>query len=1174
MTDDTAATEARDETVIAARSNTLEETEFLIIPDVPTDPLAGAIALGEASVEAAQDAAQEAEPDDKLRTGFRLKYLELYNWGTFNGQVCRLNLDGKNGLLTGDIGSGKSTAVDAITTLLVPSQKVAYNKAAGADLKERNLRSYVQGYYKSERNDIGGSAKPVALRDSSSYSVILGVFENPDYEQAVSIAQVFWTKDIVGQPQRFYVGAEEALTITADFSNFGTDTTKLRRLLRSKGCELFDSFPAYGAWFRRRFGIDNEQALELFHQTVSMKSVGNLTDFVRSHMLEPQDIKPQVEALIGHFEDLNSAHEAVLKAARQVDMLEPLVTECQKHSDIKVNFNKLVAHREALRTYFQLKRFELLTTRIKKYTEEIITASTRIDRNQEKFNKHRIKRDELKQTINENGGSRLSNLIVEIESKENDLNERKKRADRYADLAKNIDLDPRPDGAKFAAQQASIDDQRDKLQVQTALVENDLTDQIVEVKQIQSDSLILKSEIDSLKLRKSNIPRNQISIRQQLCQATGIKEDEFSFAGELLQVRNSEQIWEGAAERAMHSFAQALLVPDKHYAKVADFVDRTHLSGRLTYYRVKTLRNSDLQRLEPNSLADKIVIKHDTPFYDWLESELARRFDMICCMTQEEFRRHSKAISQTGQIKSFGDRHDKDDRHRIDDRSRYVLGWSNAEKLKVLEAQAAELQRKGAALAEKIAKLENEKRELSKTSEQLSRLDEYKSFKEIDWQTINEEVNQLRKELQEIENSSNILHDLNNQLNTLEKELDNLETSLSEQKSERVRLQERLHTAEKDQSELTEPTSSEAIEPYFSSFEALDKVFSEVHGDITLTVETCNSREQLMRDKLQSKIDSHREKLGHLENKIVGSMKDYCHEFPLDTMEVDASIQAAEEYYEMLTRLQADDLPRFRERFKELLNENTIREVANFQMHLHKERENIKERIGNINESLTQIDYNPDRFILLEAEPSQDADIRDFQVELRACTEGAFTGSEESQYSEEKFLQVKAIIERFKGREGQTDHDRRWTERVTDVRNWYTFAASERWRETNTEHEHYSDSGGKSGGQKEKLAYTILAASLAYQFGLNWGESRSRSFRFVVIDEAFGRGSDDSARYGLTLFERLNLQLLVVTPMQKIDIIEPFVASVGFVSNEGGQSSRLRNLSIQEYREEKSKRKL
>ena len=36
--------------------------------------------------------------------------------------------------------------------------------------------------------------------------------------------------------------------------------------------------------------------------------------------------------------------------------------------------------------------------------------------------------------------------------------------------------------------------------------------------------------------------------------------------------------------------------------------------------------------------------------------------------------------------------------------------------------------------------------------------------------------------------------------------------------------------------------------------------------------------------------------------------------------------------------------------------------------------------------------------------------------------------------------------------------------------------------------EHFTDSGGKSGGQKEKLAYTILAAALAFQFGLGSGK--------------------------------------------------------------------------------------
>ncbi|WP_406046199.1 SbcC/MukB-like Walker B domain-containing protein [Micromonospora sp. NBC_00898] len=154
-------------------------------------------------------------------------------------------------------------------------------------------------------------------------------------------------------------------------------------------------------------------------------------------------------------------------------------------------------------------------------------------------------------------------------------------------------------------------------------------------------------------------------------------------------------------------------------------------------------------------------------------------------------------------------------------------------------------------------------------------------------------------------------------------------------------------------------------------------------------------------------------------------------------------------------------------------------------------------------------------------------------------------------------------MERFRGREGQTETDRAWTRRVTDVRNWFTFTATERWRDDDTEYETYADSGGKSGGQKEKLAYTILAASLAYQFRLD--AENTGTFRFVVIDEAFGRGSDDSTRFALALFQRLGLQLLIVTPLQKIHVIEPYVSAVGFVDNPTDSFSRLQTLTIDEY---------
>lgn len=88
---------------------------------------------------------------------------------------------------------------------------------------------------------------------------------------------------------------------------------------------------------------------------------------------------------------------------------------------------------------------------------------------------------------------------------------------------------------------------------------------------------------------------------------------------------------------------------------------------------------------------------------------------------------------------------------------------------------------------------------------------------------------------------------------------------------------------------------------------------------------------------------------------------------------------------------------------------------------------------------------------------------------------------------------------------------------------------------------------------------------------MEWGEERSRSFRFVMIDEAFGRGSDESTRYALELFRRLNLQLLIIIPLQKIHVIEDFIRAVHFVHNEGGRNSVIHNLTVEEFRREKAK---
>nr|WP_321466154.1 ATP-binding protein [uncultured Desulfobulbus sp.] len=1107
--------------------------------------------------------------DDRL-AGFRLQRLEVLNWGTFDGRVWTLRLDGKNGLLTGDIGSGKSTLVDAVTTLLVPSHRVAYNKAAGADSRERSLKSYVLGYYKSERQETLGSVKPVALRDANSYSVILGVFHNAGYGKTVTLAQVFWMKAAGAQPARLYAACERDLSIAADYSGFGSEMVGLRKRLRASGVEIFDSFPPYGSWFRRRFGINNEQALDLFHQTVSLKSVGNLTDFVRSHMLEPFEVVPRIQALIGHFEDLNRAHEAVLKAKRQVEMLTPLMADCDRYQELVQTAESLRGCREALHPWFASLKLDLLAKRLGLLEEELARHQAAILRLEEQRRSQQAQGYELRRMIAENGGDRIAGIEQEILQKEDLLERRKLKAGRYAELVRGLGEHPAASEDGFLRQRAETARWLEATEEAEMRIQNEITEAGVLMKQGREEHDQLQAEINSLQARINNIDEKQIAMRRSLCQALNLAEEEMPFAGELLQVREDERDWEGAIERLLHGFGLSLLVPDRSYPEVAQWVDQTHLRGRLVYFRVRAGGRGELPSLHPDSLVRKLQLKPDTGFYEWIEREVAHRFDLACCRSQEQFRRETRAITQAGQIKAPGERHEKDDRHRLDDRRRYVLGWSNAEKIAALEKDARQREAKLAELGARIGTLQREQATLRERLSTLSKLGEYNDFRDLDWKPVAIDIERLLSEKRELEAASDLLATLIAQLATLEEALQETEARLKDRNDKRAKAEQKISDAQ------TLQQQSQAVlvgtpEEVVRRFALLEEMQPEALGTQSLTVESCDNRERDMRDWLQARIDAEDGKLRRLAERIVRAMTEYKGQWSLETKDVDANLAAAPEYRTMLDQLLADDLPRFEGRFKELLNENTIREVANFQSQLARERETIRERISQINESLTQIDYNPGRYISLEAQLNLDVDIRDFQSELRGCTEGALTGSEDAQYSEAKFLQVKRIIERFRGRDEHTDLDRRWTAKVTDVRNWFVFAASERWREDNSEHEHYADSGGKSGGQKEKLAYTVLAASLAYQFGLEWGAVRSRSFRFVVIDEAFGRGSDESAQYGLQLFAQLNLQLLIVTPLQKIHIIEPFVASVGFVHNEEGRNSVLRNLQIEEYRAEKQR---
>jgi uncharacterized protein YPO0396 len=1110
------------------------------------------------------------------RAGYRLDHIEVFNWGTFDRQVWRLTPGAETSLLTGDIGSGKSTIVDALTTLLMPAHRISYNKAAGAESKERTLRSYVEGHYKSERIEASGRSRAIGLRTGAkTYSVVLGVFTNEGFDETVTLAQVFQQREQSGQPYRFYVTAAKALSIADDFAEFGTDLKDLRKRLRAGGAEVVDEFPKYSSAFRRHLGIHSEQALELFHQTVSMKSVGNLNEFVRDHMLEPSDASERVREIIGHFDDLTKAHDAVKRAREQLEALAPIVATTEKYDAAAAERDDLEHQRGAVRIFVAELRAALLASEISAIDVEAAQLIGEQDEAKELQGRLSDEREDLIAERERAGGTRIADLERIAREARAVAKERGERRARFEMAVDAAGLAKVADSSAFAALSARVVSEKPRLADRKRELDASVADLIGNTKEIDKARSEVGAELASLERRTSNLPGEQVELRAQLCADLGLTPEDLPYAGELLDVSEDFGEWRGAAERVLRGFALSLLVPQEHYDTVTGWVNGRRLTfhgrggqqvgAKLVYERVAS-RRMPLQRHGSTALllADCMEAK-EGPFREYLLDELTKRADFRCAETLAEFRDERRAVTREGQVRS-GDRHEKDDRHRVDDPRRWVLGWANERKIAALRGELADLE--GAlALAEQTLADESEVRDKHQARiEAFARLDGYHAWTDLDVAEAEQRASAADDERARLEAGSSRLEEIKQALERNAKRASMTSETIEDLTKRLARMQGDKDRAARALSEDEDLVGSQPSVNLVAARATYDALRRSLGKSVPARSSECGRAGERLTDDLHKRIDRVNHQLSRFSQILGQDMNEVLRRWPELRTEMDASVDARGDFVALHVRVAGDDLPRFEDEFKRQLNTNTIRELAQFNSWLRRQAEEIDDRVARINEALSAIPYNPGRYIRLEKQPTVNQDVAAFRSDLRSATDDAISGADDH-YSEQRFLDVKRIIERFRGREGYADSDKAWTRRVTDVRNWFVFSASERVAETDEEWEHYSDSDGKSGGQKEKLAYTILAASLAYQFGLEWGVEKSRDFRFAVIDEAFGRGSDVSTRYALSLFAKLGLQLLIVTPLQKVHVIEPYVSAIGFVDNPTGTASRLQTMTIEEYRE-------
>ena len=1092
---------------------------------------------------------------NEFAIGLRLERLEVYNWGTFNKRVWSITPHGGTSLLTGANGSGKSSLVDALLTLLVAPGRRNYNQSAGSEKRrERTEKTYVQGAYGKKKDEEEENAKVRYLRGKDTYSVLLAVFQNHRFLQTVTLVQIFWWQD--NELRRLYIVAPFMLSIEEHFqlSSVG-DIPRLRKRLRTDGASVYDDFSKYHKHFRRLAYLHSDKASDLFNQIVSIKDIESLNSFVRNHMLEKIDTKDDIESLHNTYHNLSIAYQAIQQAEMQLEILKPLIEDANKYEDLAQRIQQAQACGKLVPLFIAHLKKTLL--------EDAIANAEQKQAEQEKI---KADLEEALKTLwdqqitleanirNDRVGQQIQALEGRLETLEQRKQKRKKQAEKYNDYARQLGLPAYEDRATFDTTFRQIPHLLSQVHAQYAEHMQQRDGLVEQLADLQKRCRAAEDELKSLRGRKSQIPSREITIRKSLTDALGMAEEDLPFVGELVRVRGSEQRWEGAIERLLHGFGRRLLVPEEHYDRVSRYVDAVNLRGRLVYSRiVHTVRPPVVRQPHQQMLIAKLEVRPDTPFSDWLAHELVTAYDYLCCETIEEFQQARRALSIQGQIKHSFDRHEKDDRSDLHDRTKYILGWNNIQKLAAIEAELAQLRKQSEHIDGDKKRLDTLLQQAQERQNLLNQLQMFDDFTTLDWRSDVREIQSLTRHKEELEQSADQLTALRDQLAEVRNHIEqtrkqrDIAHSLSSQyekeirdyKQEHIRCEQRLHREmqEEHRPYLQRIERDAQTHAHLLKLESMDEAKEKIGLTYSGRMSSLQGQQNTLRSTLEERMRTFRD----TDTRIA--------------QEIDASVAAIPAYRRYYEQIQRDDLPRHRQRFKDLLNDKIILAISMFREVLEMQRDEIETNLARLNESLRSIAYTPSTYIQLCHKASPDPQIKEFHTALRACLPDV----SQQEANETSFRHIQALIERF-------EQDERWTNKVTDVRNWMVFWAEELYREDGSHKQYYDDSSGLSGGQKAKLASTILASAIAYQYGLNQDESSQRALRFIVIDEAFSRSDEMNARYAMDLFKQLDLQVLIVTPLEKLHIVEPYISACHYAANtEEGDDSKVYNLTIEEY---------
>lgn len=1094
-------------------------------------------------------------------SGIRLERLEIQNWGTFDKDIFVLNFDGEPALLVGQNGTGKTTISDAILTLLVENNR-NYNVSASSygSRKGRNETSYIKGAFKEVSQDGQIQSTPAYLRtEEGTLSVLLAVFKHFTSGKSLSVAQIMYMSG--GERKRLYFYRESEASIRDDLSNF-EELRSIKPELKRRGFSVTDTVRAYFEKIRRWCGM-RPKALDVFNQTVAVKEIENLNSFIRSYMLDAKDYEPQVQEITSHYRDLDTAYQQIIHSEAQLKYLSPIESQGKDYENAKDATNDLKAQEKVRAFFFAQRQEEIFSTAIKDAKAEI--DSNKVAREEKEAEESKLNQRIIALEVEK---TQKGGILKELEG---DLKEHTRRQLEcnarlrdYNRALEELDIEERPtDHKTFNSISKRVRAINEKAPQEAENARNESLKCAARLESLREKKDEDETHLAELQGSKSNLDPNLRELRQQICEALSIDPTRMPFAAELIQVKDEETEWQLAIELVLKAFGRTLLIPPELHASVVEYAERNKLKNKvgkgmlLEYEKVDTNDQTGMRREAPSGkdfVANKLSYKLTHAFGAWVMREVRDRFPIKCIEDTDAFRAyHGRAVTLAGQIRFDNGRIRKDDRESSRDKRNFNLGWDN-------EQKREELARSINDARESIDKLEPQAATLAKRETFWRDVKHYgktvlqiQLWSELDVASIQTRIDDLEQQITEFKEENADIAELDKRIGDAEKEQSSIKRKIENLTKASARLEEKidgwttsLTLAQRNKMLQSTPDPDQ-----------LEGVEAQLRNSYLMTVESVLNDDNKSREALNLKIIAAEKKENKLSSEIEKAMKGFLEAFQSDgfwqrlSPEIGYLVEFRKEY----AKINGEGLPRHKEKFRTMARDRLYNDLGQLNHELRNAEKEMKERIGEINDALHDIEYNHRSYTRLRFVRANFQQRDKLQNYLKDALNNSLGGQRTYEEAQAFFKTIEPLIKDLTADDG-------WAKTACDVRNWYDFAADEKNMEDDSEIRTFRSTETSSGGEKAKLAFTILVAALVYQYDLDPGNPGEQKFRFAVIDEAFAKVDDVYATYVLELFERFGLQTMIVAPLDPKSLIvvpymDYYVMTVKSICDDGKDRSRI-----------------